>query len=257
MRQLFLRASASAAVAAALACSALIGRPYSGAGGDAGSAPAAGPVAEPAAGPAAQTAAPIINAITMRIGILSLPIPRTVHPQPPPPSRCGRKHAVHMPFLRIRGHTAAARARSGEYPAKIGELRQGQQGCSRRGCLRRRPIRGNNSQHHNNGRRYATRDFWAWPSPLLAIITAGAPTAAFGQPNCRNTGQLRQVAGRIQTRGRRPEDFRLGDRRRLAVPEIRSAHHQYRPRAAVLRAELPRLLQEADPGLPARSAAGS
>ena len=143
--------------------------------------------------------------------------------------------------------------------AKIGELRQGQQGCLDAAQeLAAATVPGETMASITTDgtmRRRFPGLYLSFALPLL-IFTALAPTAAFAQPNCRNTGQLRPVAGRIQTRGRRPEDLRLGDRRRLAVPEIRSAHHQYRPRAAILRAELPRLLQEADPGLspPARRA---
>ena len=38
------------------------------------------------------------------------------------------------------------------------------------------------------------RHAWAWlrtlALPLLALIAAGAPTAAYAQPNCRNTGNF-------------------------------------------------------------------
>src|SRR5262245_59010318 len=75
MRQLFFRASASAAAAAALACSVSIGSPYSGAGGDVG----AGDACSARTGVAVKTAAPIVNAINMRIGILSLQAPNRPH----------------------------------------------------------------------------------------------------------------------------------------------------------------------------------
>ena len=65
------------------------------------------------------------------------------------------------------------------------------------GRLRRRPFRGNNGPFtitDGDMRQTWTAGlgFGTLALPLLALIAAGAPTAAFGQPNCRNTANFDQ-----------------------------------------------------------------
>ena len=92
--------------------------------------------------------------------------------------------------------------------------------------------------------RYMTMQAKQGMGALLAVLLVGAPAAAFGQANCRNTGAFEPLARRLQEGSGGPRHFPSHDRGRGALPGARPAHHQYRPRAAVLRAELPGNLRQ-------------
>ena len=84
---------------------------------------------------------------------------------------------------------------------------------------------------------------------IVAALIARAPASA--QANCRNTGNfdrwLADFKREALAQGISPA--RLGGRR--ALPGARPAHHQHRPRAALLRADLPGDVRQDAAGRPA------
>ena len=62
--------------------------------------------------------------------------------------------------------------------------------------------------------------------------------------NCRNTGNFDRWLADFKKEAAGPGHLASGHQRRLALPGPRPAHHQHRPRAALLRAELPRILRQ-------------